>query len=355
MYSFTGVIDNNGAASQIPEIAFHPDGALFAATFLDCNAVKLFSADTHTLLRTIGNPEAGLARPHALLVTNNHLIVSHQPHRDQPSFLNVYRLDSDTAVPVFTLRTPIENLREGHSIVRLGERFVITHCENRDAAGAMLAYRFNDDTGQITGPDSHHERVFDELGYAKGIARIADSNEIIVTFNKEKQLTLREKLQFNLFKTRNLIEQQGVRGLLDKLLHRGAGMNTPAAAHNGVATFGIDTDGRLSEAPTRVILRAAFCRLENVAIHGNLVALSDTVNNQVLLYNRSVDPDLNNPVQTLSEQLCVPHAVAFSPDGKTLLVSNFGLRMQNQVIHWKSHTRPRRDNIVVFTAAVGGG
>ncbi|MFN2330089.1 MAG: hypothetical protein ABR612_14350, partial [Chromatocurvus sp.] len=101
-------------------------------------------------------------------------------------------------------------------------------------------------------------------------------------------------------------------------------------------------------APERVLLRDGFCRLENVHCLGEICAVSDTINGEVLLYDLASDPDLRQPAQVIRDGLTLPHGLKLSPDGNTLVVSNYGLRAWRQNILWHVWCEPRRDSVAVF-------
>jgi len=349
MYRLAQTIPGDGPACLIPEIAFHPDGTQFAASYMGNDEVRLYDATTRTVRRVYRNPESGLDQPHAVLLTRNHLIVASRHLRDRPATYTVYRLDSDSGAPVFTLQAPFEHLREAHSMAMHGDTLVVTHCENEGAVGALLSYRFDDSSGEISGPLDRHERVFDDLGMAKGVTFTPDGRQVLVSFNADKQLNGTERLMFRLFKMWNIFAVSGLRGLVDKLRSRDEPRRRlKSALHNGVAVFDVDSAGRFSPEPRRVLRRRNFCRLENIVINDNLVALTDTVNHRVLLFDYAADPDLESPLQSIADNLTLPHAVKFSPDRQLLVISNYGLRSRQQVIHWRYFTNPRSDNLVVL-------
>lgn len=352
MYRLATSLPVEGEPSLVPEIAFDPRGQLFAVTLLQADEVRLYRASDRALLRTFANPASELDKPHAVLLTDRHLIVACRHLTERPATLSVFALDSASQAPLFTLETPVTHLREGHSMALLGDILVITHCHNAGSAGALLSYRFNGNTGEISGPIDHREACFEKLGLAKGVAFSPAGDQVLVSFNSDKSTNVLQKLGFKLFKARNVMQSDGLRGLIR---HRLAGKNPmdqpKVFLGNGIAVFDIDSEGYFSSQPSRVIARREFCRLENIAVSGNLVALADTINNRVHIFDYANDPELENPVQTISENMSLPHGVKFSPDNRLLVVSNYGLRSRKQLIHWGHATSPRSDNVQVFEIA----
>jgi hypothetical protein len=349
MYRLATTIPNDALETHVPEVAFSADGSQFAATYFDYDEVRLYDTASCRVQRSIKNPAAALDRPHAVLLTQNHVIVASRHRLERPATLTVYRLDNDSDEPVFTLETPLEHLREGHSMSMRGDIFVLTYTQSLGSAGVVLSYRFDDETGQIEGPLDCLERCFDKLGRSKGIAFSADGSQLFVNFNSDKALGSLEKLAFKVFKARNVLLKSGPRGLLKKMFLPGnPDYREDVYLGNGIAVFRMDDEGQFTPEPDKVLLREEFCRLENISISGDTVALADTINSRVYLFDQAADPELKNPVQTITEGLCLPHATTLSPDGQTLVISSYGLQCHNQLIHWEHYSRPRTDNVVVF-------
>lgn len=112
--------------------------------------------------------------------------------------------------------------------------------------------------------------------------------------------------------------------------------------------FAVDEAGVISAQPEQVIFREAFCRLENVHCLNSTCAIADTINGVVLLYDIAADPELQRPVREIREGLTLPHGVKFSPDGNTLVVSNYGLRSWRQEILWHGWNNPRSDSVAIY-------
>ena len=349
MYQLFAEIPHQGPGCLSPEVAFRPDGQQFAVSYLDYDEVRIYNSAECTLARTYGNPEAQLDRPHGVLLTDKHLIVANRHREKCPATYTVYRLGSESSAPVFTLQTPVDHLLEAHSLAMRDDLLVATHCEHDSSLGALLSYRFDDDTGEIHGPLDCREDAFDDLGMAKGVAFAADREGILVSFNSDKRISRRQKLAFRLFKAWNIVATGGLRGVANRLdPQRQLRTREKAYAGNGIALFDVDGKGRFSAGPRRVMLRAEFCRLENVAVSQDAMALTDTVNHQVQIFDAGRDPELQHPMQCITRDLSLPHGVKFSPDGQLLVVTNYGLRSYNQLIHWQHFRNPRGDKVMVY-------
>jgi len=107
---------NHGAQSLLPEVAFSPDGATFAASVQEQNEVRLHDTASGACLRTWSNPEAGFGEPHGLVLTERHLLVSNRHYFSAPSDIRVYRLAAADDRPVDCLTTPFPDLVEAHSL-----------------------------------------------------------------------------------------------------------------------------------------------------------------------------------------------------------------------------------------------
>jgi hypothetical protein len=349
MYRHTNTIVNDGPESLIPEVYFHPDGSLLAVPFRDANEVRLLDAKTMAVHRLYRNPEAMLDMPHAVMMTHDHLIAASRHQLERPATFTVYRLSDDSSAPIVTFETPVDHLRECHSLDIRGSILVGTYTLSADCIGAAVSYYFDHDSGEIRGPIDSLQDIFNSLGEPKGISYAPDGRQVFISFNAEKFPHGLEKLAVYLFKARNLVAKSGPRALFNKIregknpLYAGA-----TGRHNGIAVFDIDEQGHFSPEPARVMLREEFCRLENIDINGDTAALADTINNQVHLFNLPTDPQLENPIYTISQGLAQPHGVKLSPDKSQLVVTNFGLLSYRQMVHWGHHCNPRRDNVMVF-------
>jgi hypothetical protein len=76
------------------------------------------------------------------------------------------------------------------------------------------------------------------------------------------------------------------------------------------------------------------------------------VNNSILLYDLTYDPKLKSPVQTVNLSRAAPHGAKFSPDGRLLIISCLGLKVENQKIHFREWESPREDKVFIFELAI---
>lgn len=349
MYQLSTTITNDKSLSALSEVAFHPDGSCFAITDMEHAAVLLYDTDTCELVRLYQGPEAGLDHPHGLWMTDNHLIVCNRYVAQEPPSITVYRLDSESTEPVFDRKMPNDRLQGGHSISMHGDLLVVTCTQWFDSIGAVVSFRFNDETGEVSEALDICEGPLQDLGRPKGVSFSADGSQVYVTFCVEKLATGWKHLGFNLYKAWNILLGQGLKGLYYKLKGRRAKKaGRDKFLHNGIVAFDIDRDGHFSETPARLMLSEQFCRLEGITFYGDTVLVSDTINNQVHFYDHASDPELTKPVYTLSEKLSLPHGVKLSPDQDTLVITNYGLQTDKDVIHWDYATRERSDNVQVY-------
>ena len=138
MFTLSGLIPNDGTLSSfINEVCFHPDGDIFAASYEQNNEVRIYNAQTLSVIKVLRNPGAMLNGPHGLLLTKRHVIIANKG--DSPSQFRIFRLGDDSGIPVHTYTTPYAHLAEGHSIALSGRRLVVTYCEGRGRKGALVS------------------------------------------------------------------------------------------------------------------------------------------------------------------------------------------------------------------------
>ncbi len=347
-------IFNCGQPSLLPEVAFTPDGLAFAVSVQEQNEVRLYDTATGGLLRSWKNPEAGFAEPHGVLLTEHYLLVSNRNYFKSPSEIRVYSLAGKQGSPMQCLVTPFEDLAEAHSIALSGDRLLVTYCEGNGRTGGVVCYAYDGKLGKIGEPVSKVDHCFRSLGDPKGVTFMDQGHRALVSFNSLKpnpplqRLIVRflRRWYRNLARPRTETWKAMVGGTLSgrSASHR----KPPPILHNGLAVFTIDAKGTLSTEPERVILREDFCRLENVHCLNDVCAVADTINGDVLLYDMVSDPNLECPLQVVRGALSLPHGVKLSPDGNTLVVSNYGIRAWRQEILWHGWTTPRTDSVAIY-------
>jgi len=349
-------LGNHGRPSLLPDVAFAPDGQTFAVTIQEQNEVRLFAAATGALLRTWSNPDAGFGEPHGVILTERHLLVSNRHYFTAPSEIAVYSLDAAGDHPVHSMVTPFPGLVEAHSMALSAGRLLVTYCEGDGRTGGVVCYGYDDASGRLGEPLSIVEDCFRALGDPKGVSFFDGGRRAIVSFNSLKTnpplqgLCVRNvRRWYRTLDRPAAVVLQHAWGILRR---RPVNYRRPLPIlGNGLAIFTVDEEGQLGKEPERVLQRDAFCRLENVHCEGDMCAVADTINGQVLLYSLATDPELNQPVQVLREGMTLPHGVRVSPDGRMLVVSNYGVRSWRQEIIWHGWSRPRRDTISVYTLA----
>lgn len=353
MYRLATTIRNEIALNLIPEVAFHPDGNTFAVSHQQSNEVVLYDARSRDIVRVFDNPGAELDTPHGVLLTDDYLIVSNTHNVTRPSSFSVHRLDDPSGAPVCTFVTPYPHLREAHSLALRDGTLAVTYCQNVEGPGAVVTYAFDEGTGRIGAPHAIRQSCFLGYGQPKGVAFNRDGAELFITYATQKRMTglanqaRRVKAASRLWRRANIAEF--ARYIWSRAVKRLAAIATPAREPmNGIAVFDVAGDGRLSEKPSRILERTTFCRLENIDIVDDFVVLCDTINGRVDLHDLARDPTLQAPVQTISDQVVLPHGAKLSPDRTMLVVTNYGLKVENQIIHWMTPSQGYTNSVLVF-------
>ena len=102
---------------------------------------------------------------------------------------------------------------------------------------------------------------------------------------------------------------------------------------NGIAIFSVNAKGKIDCKPEQTIVRKKFCRLENIDIFDDICAIPDTLHQVILLYDMTQDPELKYPFQTIDLGRTLPHGVRFSPDGRFLIITTFGVEVVKNYIN----------------------
>jgi hypothetical protein len=327
MFAVSNQIPNDGPPCFVTEVCFNPDGKIFAATYEQKNEVRIFDAQTSSLLRVFANPAADLDKPHAVLLTEKHLIVASKGA--YPSPFRIFRLDDDSGTPVHTYTTPYKHLAEAHSMARSGRRLVVTYCEGEEKQGSVVCYDFDEESGQILRALDISERWFRRYGDVKGVCFDETGEKVYLTYQSDI---------WN-FRPENSRERR------KNALSLGL---TGLTSRNGVAVFGIDKKGRFTRRPLWNKVFDEFCRLENIHICGHQAVVTDAVTGRVLVYDLRRERPFEAAAQVIADPLVFPHGVKFSPDGTQMVVTDNGLEVVNNDVRWNSWVSPRSDRLVVF-------
>ena len=366
MYRITEVIKNDGAHCLIPDVAFHPSGAYFAVTYQDVNEVRIYESRARKLLHVLRNPESQLDQPHGVFYSENYLVVTNRHGLKKPSAINVYRNDGSIKKPIQIFQTPFDHLREAHSLALRDGRLVATYCENVGWAGAIVCYGFNQKTGRITNPLDKIETWFSEYGHAKGICFNEDGTKLLVTFESDYWVpSTYEKISHSFERDEGLslsnkllnLSRRSIKSVRRKIASHNRNLlefeNPPKIkpTKNGIAIFSVNAKGKIDCKPKQTIVRKKFCRLENIDIFDSICAIPDTLHQVILLYDMTQDPELKHPFQTIDLGRTLPHGVRFSPDGRLLIITTFGVEVVKNYIHWQSWLSPREDKVFVCERA----
>lgn len=326
MFALSNLIPNDGTPSFINEVCFHPTGATFAVTYEQCNEVRLYDARTLDVVKVFGNPAATLDKPHALALSQRHLIVANKGKF--PCEFRIFRVDDDSGIPVHTFTTPFAHLAEGHSMALHSGRLAVTYCEGRGKKGAIVSYDFDDASGRIVGARDKQERWFRRYGDAKGISFDDTGERAYVTFESDFM--------------------EGPRKFVERLKNVVSAGSRGATTRNGIAVFGVDRRGRFTQRPLRKKVFPEFCRLENIHVSGGRAVVTNADGGYVMVYDLQRESVFGAPAQVLRDCFAFPHGAKLSPDGKLLVVTDNGLVNANHRVQWNSFVSPRKDGVVVF-------
>jgi hypothetical protein len=326
MFNLLKEIPNEGPPCRISEVCFHPNGDLFGVTYQQKNEVRLYETHSMSLVKVFRNPSALLNKPHGLLITQKHVIVSNKGA--YPSSFQIYRLDDESDTPVHTYTTPYSHLAEGHSIALNGRRLAVSYCEGVGKKGAVVSYDFDDESGKITGPIDIREAWFRRNGDAKGLSFDEVGQTVFLTFQSDMLSALGT-----------------IRAAVLNAISFGYFGRT---LRNGIVAFGIDQEGRFTRRPLWSKIFPEFCRLENIHLCAGRAVVTNADAGCVYVYDSREAIYLAAPSQVLSGDLAFPHGAKFSPDGTLLVISDNGIEVVDHIVSWGRYASPRKDRLLVF-------
>jgi WD40 repeat protein len=340
MYKIQTIIPGlKNVPSYISELAFNPTGSILGATFsqfdnncgvLD-NSVRLYDTKSTKIIKELRNPLSQLNHPHAILLTNKHIIVSNKG--TSPSNLLTFRIKDKTNLPSDNYLTPFKKLNEAHSFAIFNQLLLVTYCEKMDKRGAIVSYQFDDNHGKIVKVLDKLEDWFNDYGDAKGIAFDKKGSKIYITFGSDKL---------------------NIKGRISWLIKRivSLGVVKARTTKNGIAVFDISSQGKISKKPKEIYLFNNYPRFENIHIVGNRCLLTDALNNTAFIFNLKDKKKFAEPLERITQNLHFPHGGKLSPDGKIIAISNFGIKVKKRrFIQWGEYFDKRKDNITLFRAA----
>jgi 6-phosphogluconolactonase (cycloisomerase 2 family) len=286
----------------IPGIDFHPSGKMFAATYLGNYAVLLYSMEKGTpqLRQFLKNPEAQLSLPHGIVFhpSGNFLVVSQYGNHT----LTVYTYDpkmkflSSQPKSVFTFPSHF-NVHNSHGLAfsPAGDCLAITFCDCDKRKGyeeKIVLFPFDIQSGTIKAEPFDVVIGTQEapLGNPKGIVFSPDGRFMIVTMCDSDCLYV----------------------------------------------YSVDKENyHVNPKPHHIIKNpeAQLARAEDIKFSpdGNYLVVTNTDENMLTVYafNKSsgkISPSapvfvFKNP----ESQLAYPHGISFSPNGKYLAVTHYGI------------------------------
>lgn len=355
-YQFEQLLLPGDSPSMVPDLAISPNGRLFCMACLTANQIKVYDLETRECLRIYENPRAQLDHPHAIAMTDRFVLVGNKMDpEDRPALLQVFDLDAADDGPICSLSTPLPYLREAHSFSLSGNRLLVTYAGT--GRRALVCYAFDPGNGKIGEILDSTEDWFTGFGTPKGVCFNAAGTGALVTFISVKRIpsTLRQKLGRGIWLLR---QRQGLRRLAGKFaakfgeLLRSGQMSTGehATRHNGVALFSVSPEGSLSREPLQLHIESGYTRLENVDLCRGQCVLADPLRGEILVTRLTARGLPSDPESVISEHLSFPHCGRLAPDGKTLLVANYGLRVDRDKPQWHQFTEQRTDGVAVFRA-----
>lgn len=314
-------IENRLDFGVIPEIDFHPTGTYFAATFLGNHRVNVYEMKDNkepVLHQTLVNPDSEMSLPHGLVFhpKGKFLIVSHYgTHR-----LTVHTWDDTekklSVKPHTSFNFPKElNVHNSHGLAfsPRGDCLAITFCDCDQARGLkekIVLFHFDKETGTIDPtPISTIQGEKARLGNPKGIVFSPNGKFLVTTMSDANTLVVYK---------------------INKKTYRAR------------------------QKPWQLIANpeAAVDRPEDVkfSIDGAHIVVTSTNSSTVTIYGFDQATGLitpTHPIQILKNpesELSYPHGIGFSPDGKYMAISHFGLAEGG-----KRTTGSRNDKITIHT------
>lgn len=340
MYTLTDIIHNDSAESTISEISFSPDGSIFAVSYRHNNEVRIFDTDTSRIIRKYSNPDAGFDGPHGVLLTDKYLIVSNKEGTKKPSRFCIFRLCSESTKPTQIYNTPFEHLREAHSLAIYTNLLVATYCESKSKTGTIVSYNYDNDSGEIISPIDLHDTWLKQFGDTKGISFDPSGERLFITFVSEAKSLYEMYTERAMMQIDRLCKLFSIPKQIPRIRH--------TTIKNGIAAYGIESNGRFTHKPLEYSVFEGFHRLENIHISQGMCAVSDPINSSVYLYRFNSSPCFNKPLQTIDDCLAFPHGVKISPDGKVLIIADGGLRIKKQSVCFSSFLSPRKDRVLIY-------
>jgi hypothetical protein len=308
MYKAFKELFNYDKPSCIGEVAFHPGGECFLVTYRDNNQVRMYDAATFEETRVWKNPDARLDWPEGICVTEKNIVVSSK-HRERnvPTDIDVYRFDGTVNEPRQVFRTPDDDLRTAHSI-DIGKGYLVcTYCSRGSGRrSAIVSYIFDEEAGVLSDQICRISTGLINKSRPKGITLRPQNNAVYITFDRKPM----------------------------------------------VAGFRISEKGVVSEEPFQIVGEDLLHRPENIKICNGYAWITDTTVNKVFAFPIFENGMLGEvPEMAITEKLSFPHGLDFSPDGETLVVTNFGLKTKDSEPLWGNYLEPRQDKLVIFRRA----
>lgn len=316
------VLNANARPSLVNSIDFHPDSRLFCATFTQNNCLVIYQLDNSgkpILFQVLQDPHAKLDRPqHALFSKDGgSLIVANWCNQT----FNVYRADPHggyerSPVAVVPFPSPTNTFRpHGMTISPDGKRLAVAFGAAKQHPKAVALFQI-----LHPGTDQVQFQLLDllqsseiEMGIPRGITFSPDGTCLLVTLSETNALLL-----------------YALDVSYEKIL------STPRQILQGEES-GLSRPGDIK-----------------FTADGNCFAISNSDKDTITFY--TYDPEYNyiwnqSPFHTMKNpeaELCFPHGLAFSPDGKYLAVTQFGPAIFDKDSNLSSWGSEMKDSVRIY-------
>ena len=297
-------IKNPKNNSFISQIAVSEDDQILALAYYRTNLVRIYNFRGELL------KDLKINSPHAILIYKNWVIIS--SGCKSTSKILTYNLKNYNLNSKFNFNSKFNTF---HSMALDRDLLCATICENENKVGALVLFKFNSLIGKIISISQIIHKPFFNLGDAKGICFDSTGKFIFVTIESDKISAyelVKNRLKFIFFKEKFV-------NITNK---------------NGIAIFERYKDNKVSPNPIKKIIFNSNCRLEDIKIYKNKLAISDLINNVIYIYKIHNNFKLEL-TRTITSNLNAPHGIFFYNSGKNLLISNTYIKViDGKAIFW---------------------
>lgn len=316
------LMNTDSDPSLVNSVDFHPKDNLFCVTFTQNNSVVIYrlgKADRVSIFQVLKGDSSQLSEPQYALFSQDgrSLVVVNWYNQT----FNVYLADSkgfyqEAPIAIIPFQLPTDNFRpHGMAFSPDGNYLAVAYGAAKQYSRAIAFYQVHDlGTAHVSFKLlSLLQGNEIEIGVPKGIAFSPDGSCLLVTFSET----------------------------------------------NSVIVYTIDFLNEKMTFTPRQILRGSASRLarpEDIKFttEGNDFAVSNSNKDTITFY--SFDKESNHIlnyspsyiIKNPDAQLCFPHGLAFSSDGKYLSVTQFGPVLFDKDSYLSSWGNERKDSVVIY-------